>query len=128
MACLHRTRGQAFERNPAARIPTESGSFHGGPFPRPRNDLHARGCKVRARLRYGLPRRPGREPAIAMRRTIFLYALALAVGTWLLEWLKYRHFTQVFTTEIYVALLAVGFIALGIWVGHQLTPRPKPVV
>lgn len=63
-----------------------------------------------------------------MRRTIFLYALALAVGTWLLEYLKFRHFTQVFTTEIYVALLAVGFIALGIWAGTRLTPRPKPVV
>jgi len=63
-----------------------------------------------------------------MRRTIFLYALALAVGTWLLEYLKYRHFTQVFTTEIYVALLAVGFIALGIWAGTRLTPQPKPVV
>lgn len=61
-----------------------------------------------------------------MVRTTILYAVALALGAWALEYLKYRHATQVFTTEIYVALLAVGFIALGIWLGQRLTPRPKP--
>lgn len=61
-----------------------------------------------------------------MVRTTLLYAVALALGAWALEYLKYRHATQVFTTEIYVALLAVGFIALGIWLGQRLTPRPKP--
>ena len=62
----------------------------------------------------------------AMRRSLFVYALALAVGAWLLEYLKFRHSTQAFTTEIYVVLLAVGFIALGLWLGQKLTPRPKP--
>ena len=61
-----------------------------------------------------------------MVRTTLLYAVALALGAWALEYLRYRHATQVFTTEIYVALLAVGFIALGIWLGQRLTPRPKP--
>jgi len=60
-----------------------------------------------------------------MARTILLYALALAVGAGLLQWLEYRYVTRAFSTEIYVALLALGFIGLGIWVGGRLTPAPS---
>ncbi|HEV7661879.1 MAG TPA: helix-turn-helix transcriptional regulator [Allosphingosinicella sp.] len=61
-----------------------------------------------------------------MARTVIPYALALALGAVLLEWLKYRHSTQLASTEIYIALLAIGFIALGLWAGRKLTPRPAP--
>lgn len=64
--------------------------------------------------------------AAAMARTIILYALALALAAGALEWLEYRHVTRAFSTEMYVALLAIGFVALGIWVGQRLTPRPAP--
>jgi DNA-binding CsgD family transcriptional regulator len=57
-----------------------------------------------------------------MARTILLYALALAAGAGLLQWLEYRYVTRVYSTEIYVALIAAGFVALGIWVGRALTP------
>jgi DNA-binding CsgD family transcriptional regulator len=59
-----------------------------------------------------------------MARTIILYALALAVGAGLLQWLEYRYVTRAYSTEIYVALLAAGFVGLGIWVGRKLTPVP----
>jgi DNA-binding CsgD family transcriptional regulator len=59
-------------------------------------------------------------------RFVLPYALALAVATVLLEWLRYRHVTRIDSTEIYVAILAIGFIALGIWVGRRLTPQPRP--
>jgi DNA-binding CsgD family transcriptional regulator len=59
-------------------------------------------------------------------RFVLPYALALAVATILLEWLRYRHVTRIDSTEIYVAILAIGFIALGIWVGRKLTPQPRP--
>lgn len=59
-----------------------------------------------------------------MWRTIFLYALALAIAVALLEWLQYRYLARAFPMEIYIALIAVGFIALGVWVGIRLTPRP----
>jgi DNA-binding CsgD family transcriptional regulator len=59
-----------------------------------------------------------------MARTILLYALALAVAGGLLQWLEYRYLTRAYSTEIYVALLAAGFIGLGIWVGRMLTPAP----
>ena len=66
--------------------------------------------------------------ATSWRGRSFLYALALAVGAALLEWLKFRHATQPVSTEIYIALLAIGFIALGLWAGRKLTPRPAPAV
>lgn len=61
-----------------------------------------------------------------MARTLIIYALVLASAAFALDWLEYRHATQSLSTEIYVALLAAGFIALGIWVGQRLTPRPLP--
>jgi len=63
---------------------------------------------------------------MAMSRTVMLYAAALAAAAGLLQWLEYRYLTRAFSTEIYIALLAAGFIGLGIWVGQRLTPRPAP--
>jgi DNA-binding CsgD family transcriptional regulator len=60
-----------------------------------------------------------------MWRTLIIYALVLALAAFALDWLDYRHATQAMSTEIYVALLAVGFIALGFWVGRRLTPQPR---
>ncbi len=59
-----------------------------------------------------------------MARTIILYALALALGTALLQWLEYRYVTRAFSAEIYIALLACGFAGLGVWAGRKLTPPP----
>jgi len=61
-----------------------------------------------------------------MWRTVILYALALALAAALLEWLDYRYTVRAFSTQIYIALIAIGFTALGIWAGHRLTPRPAP--
>ncbi len=58
-----------------------------------------------------------------MARTIILYAVALALAAFVLNWLELRYYARAFTTEIYIAILAVGFIALGIWAGVKLTPR-----
>jgi len=59
-----------------------------------------------------------------MARTIILYALALALGAALLQWLEYRYVTRAFSAEIYIALLACGFVGLGVWAGRKLTPPP----
>ena len=58
-----------------------------------------------------------------MWRTILLYAVALAAAAFALSWLEYRYYARVFSTEIYIGLLAIGFVALGIWAGVKLTPR-----
>lgn len=57
---------------------------------------------------------------------MILYAVALAVAAWLLDWLEYRYLTRAFSGELYIALLAAGFVALGVWAGQRLTPRPAP--
>src|SRR3954466_5345539 len=59
-----------------------------------------------------------------MARTILLYALALAAGAGLLQWLEYRYVTRAYSAEIYIALLAAGFVGLRVWVGRRLTPAP----
>ena len=61
-----------------------------------------------------------------MARTIILYALALALAATALQWLEYRYVTHAFSTELYVALVALGFVALGVWAGMRLTPRRVP--
>lgn len=61
-----------------------------------------------------------------MARTIILYALALGLAATALNWLEYRYLVRAFSTEIYIALIAVAFVALGIWTGSRLTPRRAP--
>lgn len=63
-----------------------------------------------------------------MKRTIFLYGLAVAAGASLLSWVRYRHLVQLFPTEIYVAIVALSFTGLGIWVGHRITRPSLPPV
>ena len=63
-----------------------------------------------------------------MWRTVILYALALAVAATGLELLKYRYWGHAFSTEIYMFLIAGIFIALGLWAGRRLTPRPAPPI
>ncbi len=58
-----------------------------------------------------------------MKRTIFLYAVALAAACALFAWLEYKYVTRVFAGEIYLLLIAAGFAALGGWAGWRLTKR-----
>lgn len=61
-----------------------------------------------------------------MKRTIALYALALAAGVFVLQWLEYKYVTRVFAGELYILLIAVGFTALGAWTAWRLTQRKAP--
>ncbi len=61
-----------------------------------------------------------------MLRFALPYALVLALLAAGLEWLQYRYLVRAFSTELYVALLAIGFTALGLWAGNRLTRRPAP--
>ena len=61
-----------------------------------------------------------------MPRTILLYALALAAAAAVLNWLEYRYLARAFPGEIYFALVAVAFVALGVWAGTRLIPRRTP--
>ena len=59
-----------------------------------------------------------------MWRTVLPYAFALVVAAIALESLKFRYATGYLSIEFTLFLLAIGFIGLGLWAGHKLTPRP----
>lgn len=58
-----------------------------------------------------------------MAKPVALYAAALALGAFLLEWLEYKYVTRAFATEIYIVLIALAFTGLGVWAGYRLTPK-----
>ncbi len=62
-----------------------------------------------------------------MKRTVFLYAIALGALVLLLKLIEYRFLIRDLQLEAYLGLIAVMFTALGIWAGYKLTrPRMKP--
>lgn len=60
----------------------------------------------------------------AILSTWVIYGLAVAAGASFLTWIRYRHVTQLFSTEIYVGTVALLFTGLGVWVGYRVT-RPS---
>jgi DNA-binding NarL/FixJ family response regulator len=58
-----------------------------------------------------------------MLRVALLYGAAIALVSLLLAWLDWRLFTRQWSTELAMALVALVFVALGIWLGNRLTPR-----
>lgn len=60
-----------------------------------------------------------------MKKTLAVYAVILAAAVFVLEWLEYRYTVRERSTEIYVVLLALGFAALGVWVGRHLAGRGR---
>jgi DNA-binding NarL/FixJ family response regulator len=61
-----------------------------------------------------------------MLRTILIYGSILAAGSLGLNWVQYQYLVRTSAAEIWLALLAFGFMALGIWVGARLFRRlPK---
>lgn len=61
----------------------------------------------------------------SMWRLIILYGIGLAGLAFLLEWLDFKHAVHAWSTEFYVACIAVIFVTLGIWVGNRLTAKPR---
>ncbi len=61
-----------------------------------------------------------------VKRTIVIYSLALAGAAFALQGMEYFFLVRVFSTELYIVLIALGFAGLGMWVGHRLAPRHSP--
>ena len=59
-----------------------------------------------------------------MWRTAILYGVALAAGALALQWLEYQVWARFHALEVYLALVAAAFLALGIWVGVKLFRGP----
>ncbi|MDX2237988.1 MAG: response regulator transcription factor [Hyphomonadaceae bacterium] len=55
-----------------------------------------------------------------MARSLAAYGVALAAAALALQGLEYQLWARGRPTEAYLALLAAGFLALGVWVGARL--------
>jgi len=60
-------------------------------------------------------------------KSIAAYGAALAVGALALQWLEYDRLARSRPGDIYLALVAVAFLALGVFLGVRLLVRPKAV-
>lgn len=61
-----------------------------------------------------------------MIRTVLLWALVLAIGAFVLQWLEYRFLVRTFSWQVYVGLIGVAFAAGGVWIGWRLAARARP--
>ncbi len=62
-----------------------------------------------------------------MWKWIAVYGAALAAGALALQWLDYDRLAWSRPGEIYIALIAAGFLALGIFLGMRVFAAPRPV-
>ena len=61
-----------------------------------------------------------------MGRTVLYYGVLLALGATGLQWLQYQMLVRTHPGEVYLALFALGGMALGFWVAIRLWHRPAP--
>ena len=63
-----------------------------------------------------------------MWKRVLGYGALLAAGTLALAWLDYQRLARTASLEIYLFLLAAGFLGLGAWLGWRLFAPlpPKP--
>lgn len=63
-----------------------------------------------------------------MRRTIIIYALALAALTALLKIIEYKYLIHDMSLEMYMGIIAVFFTVFGVWAGIKLIGGKKTVI
>jgi DNA-binding CsgD family transcriptional regulator len=61
-----------------------------------------------------------------MWKRVAAYGAALAAGALALQWLDYARFARSRPGEIYTALTAAAFLALGVFLGMRVFAGPKP--
>ena len=60
-----------------------------------------------------------------MRMRTLLYGVLLAAGTLALQLLDYQRYARTHSGDIYIFLIAAGFLALGVYVGIRMTAAPR---
>jgi DNA-binding CsgD family transcriptional regulator len=61
-----------------------------------------------------------------MWKRIVLYGALLAVGTLALQWIDYQRLVWMHSGDIYLFLVAAGFLALGVFLGVRVFATPAP--
>lgn len=72
-----------------------------------------------------MPRRARSAPFTLPQ--LVLYGALLAAGALLLDWVQYQRLARARTADMYLFLVAAGFLALGLWAGTRLLARREPV-
>ncbi len=57
-------------------------------------------------------------------KSTLLYGSATAIAVFALQWLEYQYAVRLFSTELYIVLVAILFTGAGIWIGTHLG-RPQ---
>jgi DNA-binding NarL/FixJ family response regulator len=60
-----------------------------------------------------------------MWKQIALYGLLLALGTFALQWLDYQRLARAYSTDLYVTLIAVAFLAVGVYIGSRVLGKAQ---
>lgn len=70
----------------------------------------------------------GLRPALSSTwAQVVLYGLLLAAGTFALSWLDLQRLVRTYSFDVYAALIATAFLALGVYVGMRVfAGAPKP--
>lgn len=61
-----------------------------------------------------------------MWRIVLVYGAALAAAALALKLIEFQLLARTHPAQLYVGLVAAGFMALGVWVGVRLLPRRPP--
>lgn len=60
-----------------------------------------------------------------MWKQVAIYGLLLAAGTFALQWLDYQRLARDYSTDVYVFLVALAFLALGVYIGARVLGRAR---
>ena len=63
---------------------------------------------------------------LATVRLVAIYGAILAAASLGLRWPEYRYLVRAYSVEVYVALVALAFLALGVWAGTRLFRHAPP--
>ncbi len=59
-------------------------------------------------------------------KRLLIYGAVLGAGTLALQWMDYGRLARAHSTDFYILLTAIGFLALGVWVGARVLGGPRP--
>jgi len=59
-------------------------------------------------------------------KTILIYGALLAIGALGLQWLELQYLVRAYPFQTYAAIIALAFLALGVWTGARLFRRAPP--
>jgi DNA-binding CsgD family transcriptional regulator len=61
-----------------------------------------------------------------MLRIVLTYGVLLAAGALGLQWMQYRYLVHAYPGEAFIGVVALIFLALGLWAGVRLSGRADP--